>query len=156
MTLSLTWVPWFSRHLFLPLLIVWEMGSQKAFCFLLSVLVSAWFTMGKATPAGRRKATSCPPRWPETTGCSHGPRAVGSIWRNSSGKTGQSQGRSQVWSSDRERCSTDMKTNTWWLDDDDIVMIIVEEIQWRSNIVLNAPHILPHSILTSILLLSSF
>ena len=33
-TLSLTWVPWFSVHLFRPLPVVWKMGSLKPLCLL--------------------------------------------------------------------------------------------------------------------------
>lgn len=47
--------------------------------------------MEKATPAGRLKAISCLPHWPETMGYFHGLHAAGNISRNSLGKTGQSR-----------------------------------------------------------------
>ena len=156
-TLSLPWVPWFSVHLFRPLLIVWKMGSQKPFCFL-SVLVLAWFMMEKATPAGKRKAISCHPRWPETMVCFHGLHAAGSTSRNSLGKkTGRGQGHSQVWRSDREWCSVDWKQILGGL----MMMMILswlwlKKIHGRPNTVLHVLHVMPQSVLTSILLLSSF
>lgn len=69
-------------------------GVDRGFpqLWLSSVSASAWFTTGKAIRAGRLRATSCLPRWPEIMGCFPGLPVAANISRNSLGKTGDSQG----------------------------------------------------------------
>lgn len=54
----------------------------------LSHQVSEWSTMGRETPAARRKATSCLPLWLETTGSSSGPPVADSTLVGSLGRPG--------------------------------------------------------------------
>lgn len=174
--LPLIWVHWFSVYHFFPL---WLSLGKRAVhrrllcCCYCCVSASAWFTMEKAIPAGRLKAISCLPHWPETTGYFHGLHAAGNISKNSLGKTSHSQGCSQVWSGAGKQYLIDVKTNMHWKylltsqwtekltnsdeddgggDDDIVIIVIVEKTDWRPNIVLNALHIITQSVLTAVLL----